>query len=133
MCVLVLFQIIKYAVKRSRPTLVSEGRANERVAAKPLLVFFYIYLNRHGKRDYETKRDKKGDLKMSKFERRIARKSGKNQDVVCINSDDFFKFIYLHLVDYRRFLVAKNPELSKYLSAQLSMQEFEEFIFEETM
>lgn len=70
---------------------------------------------------------------MSKFERRIARKSGKNQDVVCINSDDFFKFIYLHLVDYRRFLVAKNPELSKYLSAQLSMQEFEEFIFEETM
>ncbi len=67
---------------------------------------------------------------MSKFERKMARKSEKKEELICINFEDFFKFIYMHIVDYRRFLVSKNPELAAHLSKPLSIKEFEEFLFE---
>jgi hypothetical protein len=60
----------------------------------------------------------------------MARKSAKQEDLICISFEDFLNFTYMQIIDYRRFLVAKNPALAVHLSKPLSNREFEEFIFE---
>ncbi len=52
---------------------------------------------------------------MSKFDRRIARKSGLSKDFVCIHNDDFIAFIYSFSLDYQKFLISKNPAIEKFL------------------
>jgi len=60
---------------------------------------------------------------MSKFERKMARKSGLTKDFLCIHNDEVISFLYWHSMNYQKFLVAQNPTISELLEP-LTIDEF---------